>query len=372
MKKKIGLIVNPVAGMGGKVGLKGTDGQDILAEAIHRGATPESPIRASKALAVLAAQKDDLHFFTYPGDMGESELIPLGFETTVLGHIAPDQTTAGDTENAARDLRDVGVGLLLFVGGDGTARNICHAVGDTVPALGIPAGVKMHSAVFATNPRNAGELASMYLSGNSVKTREAAVMDINEEDFRNERISARLYGYLHIPYSRKLVQPVKAGRSANEEAQVLGIASQIVNGMQDDWCYIVGPGTTTRAVMRVLKLPNTLIGVDVVEDKELVARDVNERQLLEIITGRKTKIIVTIIGGQGYLLGRGNQQLSSRVIQQVGKENIIVAATRSKIIALDGAPFRVDTGDEDLNQILSGYIRVTTGFKESMMYKVEG
>lgn len=371
MTHKIGFLVNPVAGMGGKVGLKGTDGLDILLQAIKRGAIPESPVRASKALAVLEALKDRLHFFTCPGDMGENELALFGFKTTVLTTILSKRTTARDTERGVRKFKDVGVDLILFVGGDGTARNVCHVLGGEVPALGIPAGVKMHSAVFATTPENAGELVKQYFTGGVKNTREAEVMDINEENFRNERVSARLYGYLNIPFSKKLVQSVKAGRSTNEDVQIAGIARQIVNRMEKDCLYLVGPGTTTRSVMEFLGLDNTLIGVDAVKNKSIVAMDLNEAQLLELVTGQKTKLIITIIGGQGYLFGRGNQQLSARVLESIGKENIIVVATRPKIITLNNAPFLVDTGDEQINRMLSGYIQVTTGYRESLLYKVE-
>lgn len=148
------------------------------------------------------------------------------------------------------------------------------------------------------------------------------------------------------------------------------IALDVISNMEPDWTYIVGPGTTTREVMRVLDLPNTLLGVDVVLNKSIVASDVNEGELLEIIEGRQARIVVTIIGGQGYLFGRGNQQISDRVIERVGRDNIIVIATRAKLFALNGEPMLVDTGNETVNEMLSGYVNVTTGVKEKLVYKV--
>ena len=370
MKRKAGLIVNPIAGMGGKVGLKGTDGAEILRRAILIGATPESPRRAIRALERLAGLEDDLHFFTCPGEMGESELAPSGFDYTVIGSITPGDTTAEDTERAAREIQAAGAELLLFVGGDGTARNICNAVGDRVPVLGIPAGVKMHSAVFGTTPRNAGELAKLFLQGKAVGTREAEVMDIDEDAFRDQRLSARLYGYLQVPFERRLVQSVKAGRTGQEDTVVRAIALDVIGNMEPDCLYIIGPGTTAREIMRVLDLENTLLGVDVVLNKSLVASDVNEGELLEIIEGKPARIVVTIIGGQGYLFGRGNQQISDRVIERVGKNNIIVIATKGKLFALNGEPMLVDTGNETVNEMLSGYVSVTTGVKEKLVYKV--
>ncbi len=370
MKTKVGWIVNPIAGMGGRVGLKGTDGAEILKKAMRDGAAPEAPRRAIRALERLAGLEADLHFLTYPGEMGENELTPTGFEFTVIGSIEPGHTTGEDTERAARQMRAQGVELLLFVGGDGTARNICNAVGDRLPVLGIPAGVKMHSAVFGTSPGNAGELAGRFLRGKAVGTREAEVMDIDEDAFREQRVSARLYGVLRVPFERRLVQSVKAGGTAEEDAAVRAIALDVVGSMEPDCAYIIGPGTTTREIMRVLGLPNTLLGVDVVSNRSLVANDANEAELLKIVEGRRARIVVTIIGGQGYLFGRGNQQISDRVIERVGRENIIVVAARAKLFALKGDPMLVDTGNERVDRLLSGYVNVTTGVKEKVVYKV--
>jgi predicted polyphosphate/ATP-dependent NAD kinase len=370
MKKKMGLIINPIAGMGGKVGLKGTDGTEILEKAIRIGAKPEAPGRALQALARLADLRDELRVLTYPGEMGESALTTAGLEHTVIGSITPGNTTAEDTERATREISAAGAELLLFVGGDGTARDIYSTIGDQLPVIGIPAGVKMHSAVFGTTPGNAGQLALLFLKGKTVGTREAEVMDIDEDAFRNQRLSARLYGYLQVPFERKLVQSVKAGGAGQEDTAVRAIALDVISNMESDCTYIIGPGTTTREIMRVLGLPNTLLGVDVVRNKSLVASDVNEGVLLEIIEGKPARIVVTIIGGQGYLFGRGNQQISDRVIEQVGKDNIMVVATKSKLFALNGEPMRVDTGNERIDEMLSGYAKVTTGVKEKLVYKV--
>ena len=369
-KKKIGLIVNPIAGMGGKVGLKGTDTSEILKKAIALGATPESPRRAAQAFTVLAAVRDDIRIVTYPGEMGETEAKAAGFEVTVLGSITPGATSADDTERAAREIQAFGVELLLFVGGDGTARNIHNAIENRVTALGIPAGVKMHSAVFGTTPRAAGELAVLCVREKVKGTAEAEVMDIDEEAFRNQRVSASLYGYLKVPFERKLMQSIKAGRDGREDAAVGAIALDVVQHMESDCFYIIGPGTTTREIMQALNLPNTLLGVDVIMNKALVANDVNERQLLDILKDAPARIVVTIIGGQGYIFGRGNQQISYKVIQKVGRDHIIVIATTSKIVSLGGSPMLVDTGDEATDRMLSGYVQVTTGFKEKMMCKV--
>jgi len=369
-RRRIGLIVNPIAGMGGRVGLKGTDGRDIVARAVEKGARPEAGRRAGEALESLAGLKDRIEVLTYPDEMGEHVVRAAGFACSVLGSIRSGQTTPEDTRRAAQDLEAAGVDLLLFAGGDGTARDICAAVGDRLPVLGIPAGVKMHSAVFGISPRRAGELAALYVEGKIRGTREAEVMDIDEEAFRQERVCAKLYGYLRVPSEPRLVQGVKAGGGHGEASALRGIALDVTSRMEPGVAYLIGPGTTTREILHVLGLSGTLLGVDVVVDRRIEAADADERVLLETVERMPARIVVSVIGGQGYLFGRGNQQLSPRILARVGKENVIVAATPGKIFSLRGLPLLVDTGDPDVDRMLTGYVQIVTGLKERLVYPV--
>jgi predicted polyphosphate/ATP-dependent NAD kinase len=373
MKKKLGLIVNPIAGMGGRVALKGSDGKETIRKAIELGAIPTSPKRTVEALKRLMMIKDNIELISYPYDMGEEEAKESGFNPTVIGSITRGETTSFDTCRAAKEMAALNTDLLLFAGGDGTARDIYDAVGNTIPVLGIPAGVKIHSAAYAINPLIAGELAVMHLQCSASLLNEAEVMDIDEKVLREEdRVSGKLYGYLKIPCDRKMTQsPKEASRAGeNEVVMMQTIADRVVDEMEEDWLYIIGPGTTTRSVMERLGLQNTLLGIDVVERKKNVANDVNEAQLIRIIDGKKAKIIVTPIGGQGYIFGRGNQQISPEIIKRVGSDNIIVIATPSKISSLKLKPLLVDTGDEEVNQMLRGYKRVVTGYGEETVCRV--
>jgi predicted polyphosphate/ATP-dependent NAD kinase len=372
--KHLGLIVNPIAGLGGRVGLKGSDGAAIQQQALALGAVPQSLSRATEAIERLT-RLEDLELITYPGEMGEDAARACGFQPRVIGSIQPGGTTAQDTRDAARDMFRLEVDLLLFAGGDGTARDIFSAVGEDLPVLGIPAGVKIHSAVYAVNPRSAGELAALYLQGRVTGLREAEVMDIDEEEFRRGRLSAKLYGYLNVPSRSSLVQNLKMA-SVGGQASVASIAQDIAGTMEDGCLYIIGPGTTTRAIASELGLAKTLLGVDVVLDRKLIAADVNEAQLLEILDTRlqdgphRARIIVTPIGGQGYIFGRGNQQISPSVIERVGRDNIIVVSTKEKLYALGSEPLRVDTGDRNVDERLSGYLTVVTGYRERAVRKV--
>ena len=366
-KKVVGLIVNPIAGIGGKVGLKGSDGEGTVEKAFSLGAERVAPDRATDMLRKLKETGIHFELVTYPELMGALEAQKCGLSPIVLGSISPGETTALDTRNAANDLRDYGVDLLLFVGGDGTARDVYQAIGHDVPALGIPAGVKIHSSVYAINPRRAAELVKAFFQERA-SIREQEVMDIDEEEFREGRVSAQLFGYLRVPFEPRLIQGAKASSRGTGESK-RAIAEDIADRMNGNWYYILGPGTTVAAIGDELGIEKSLLGVDVVHDKKLIGKDVNESELLEIIDGQKSKIIVTVIGGQGYIFGRGNQQISPRVIRMVGTENVIVVASKSKINELNG-PLLVDTGDTELDEELGGYIRVVTGYQEESLIQV--
>ncbi len=354
------------------MGLKGSDGQEIFKRAIELGAIPSSPRRTMDALKRISPMKDLIEVITYPIEMGEDEAKEAGYEPTVIGSIESGKTSGTDTKNAAKQMLNLGVNLILFAGGDGTARDICEVVNSKIPVLGIPSGVKIHSAAFAINPEKAGDLAAKFLM-QDFPVREAEVMDIDENAFREGRVSARLYGYLQIPYERSLVQDAKIGSSyaEDDEYQKKVIAAYIVEEMSDDCFYVLGPGSTIKPIGDELGIDKTLLGVDVVNNRKLISKDVNEKQLLRLIDGKVTRIVVTPIGGQGYIFGRGNQQISPEVIRRVGKSNIIIVATKSKLNSLVGKPLFVDTGDEDVDRMLGGYIRVIVGYREEVVKKIE-
>jgi len=370
-RKRLGFIVNPIAGIGGRVGLKGSDGLKTLRKAMELGAEKTAPARAVEALKRIAPIKDQIELITYPHEMGENEARECSFKPVIIGSIKSGRTTSEDTVRAAREMLELGVELILFAGGDGTARDIYEAVDGKVPVLGIPAGVKIHSGVYAVNPASAGELAAKFLLGETSSIRESEVMDIDEEAFREDRVSARLYGYLKVPYMETLVQSSKEASRAQEKISMLAIASDVVENMQDDYIYLVGPGTTTRAVFNELGLEKTLLGVDIVQKGRLVASDVNESKILELIRRKKAKILVTVIGGQGFVFGRGNQQISPIVIREVGRENVEIVATPDKLASLKGKPLLVDTGDPEVDEMLSGYHKVVTGYKRRVVYMVK-
>jgi predicted polyphosphate/ATP-dependent NAD kinase len=382
-EKTLGFIVNPVAGMGGAVGLKGTDGKETLRLAVELGAKPVAPLRAEAFLRSLEAVKEGLFLLVGAAGMGQEVAAKLGFRHKVIEEeeesgadtsqetVMPvSETTGDDTRRTAKAIMKVGVDLLVFCGGDGTARDVFDAVGTRFPVLGVPTGVKMHSAVFATNPTAAAVMVARYL-WEGLPLREAEVMDVDEEAFRSGRLSAKLYGYVFVPYEPRLVQASKLETPMTESElnNQAGLALYVIEEMRPGVMYIMGPGTTTRTVADLLEEGKTLLGVDLFLDKKRVAADVNEAQILELTKGLEVRIIVTPIGGQGFIFGRGNQQISPRVIRQIGLGNIIVIATRGKLRAFKS--LRVDTGDPELDKQLAGFIRVVTDYRQEQMVRVE-
>lgn len=365
---RVGLIVNPVAGLGGPLAFKGSDDPALVEEARRRGAAPVAPRRALEALRELAAGGEALELLTVAGPMGEDEARDAGLVPAAVEEAA-EPTTAADTRRGAAALAERGVGLLLFAGGDGTAVDVLAAVDGRVPVLGIPAGVKMHSAVFAVNPRSAGRLALDVVRGRAREVAEAEVLDVDEDALRAGIVSPRLHGYLQVPSAPALVQSAKARSAAGDRAAHAAIAAHLVEHELDGLVF-VGPGTTTRAVLEALGLEKTVLGVDVLRDRRLVAADADERTLLALLDAEPARVLVTPIGGQGFVFGRGNQQLSARVLARIGREGIVVCATDAKLAALGGRPLLVDTGDESVDEMLAGYVRIVTGYREEAIYRI--
>jgi predicted polyphosphate/ATP-dependent NAD kinase len=368
-KKTLGFIVNPIAGMGGAVGLKGTDGKEILEKAVNLGAKPVAPARAETFLSKLKAITKDVKLIAGAGLMGETEAHNIGISCKVIGK-KRDQTSNQDTMETAKQIIEEGVDLLVFCGGDGTARDVLNSVDKQVPVLGVPTGVKMHSAVFAVDPKAAARITKKFLR-QQLPLWEAEVMDIDEEAFRGGRVSARLHGYVLTPYEPRLIQVAKIASpmTQNDLRNQAAMAIYVIEEMEQDVVYVISAGTTTRTIGDLLDEKKTLLGVDIFYNKKIVARDVNEKQILEAVKDKPAKIIVTPIGGQGFIFGRGNQQISPEVIRQVGIDNIVVIATGNKMKNLKS--LKVDTGDPELDADFRGTINVITDYKVEQKIQIE-
>jgi predicted polyphosphate/ATP-dependent NAD kinase len=373
-KMRLGFLINPIAGMGGKVGLKGTD--NIAKNAMKMGATPIASTRAKEFLNKLKTieLKEKLEITTCPAPMGEEEVETSSFSMEILPMKLKTETTAEDTKNAVRLLAKK-VDLVVFVGGDGTARDILDALRyakANVPVLGVPSGVKMYSGVFAVNPSDAAMVVEAYVK-NEAELTEFEIMDADETAVRGDQFNVRLYGLLTGPFLPMRIQGSKqvSPETLDEHENQLAIARFIVENMDANGVYILGPGTTVKCVTELLGVEKTLLGVDLY-CKDRFVKDVNEAKLLsEIKDWRNAWIILSPIGRQGMLLGRGNQQISPEIIKRIDKERIIVGATRSKLQGIEGEVLRVDIGDAEVNEMLRGYIRVVTDYKEWRLVQVQ-
>lgn len=369
---RLGLIVNPLAGLGGPLGLKGSD---QLSDAEKASASRALP-RCRRCLSLLQQRfPQGIELVGYEGVMAGEIAADMGLPFQSVG--APgDQaaTTADDTGAAAAAIKAAGVDLLLFVGGDGTARDICAAVATTLPVLGIPAGVKMHSGVYSTSPESAAELVTALIRGELVDIGEEEVRDIDEAEFRQGRVRTRRYGELWVPRSGQFLQRVKESGREVEALVLAEIADDVIESMEPDCLYLIGPGSTTAAVSAQLGLDNTLLGFDAVADEALLASDLSSAQIAQLIDTwpGPVKVILTVIPGQGHLLGRGNQQLTPPLLRRIGRDNLIVVATKSKLAELQGRPLLLDTDDPQLDQQWSGYIAVITAYRDAVIYRVEG
>lgn len=365
---RLGFIVNPFAGLGGSVALKGSD--DMAATALALGAVPMAHQRAAYALQELVPLIDQLTIVTVQGAMGGELATSLGFQVELISTQPHVPSKAQDSEQAAAEISQLGVDLLLFAGGDGTARNICNSVNASTTVLGIPAGCKIHSGVYAITPQAAGKVVAKMVRGELVSVQEAQVMDIDEVAFRTGTVRAKRYGEMQIPAELRYVQSVKMAGKESEELVLDDLAAFFAQQMDDNVRYIMGSGSTVASVMAALQLPNTLLGVDVVENGEVIASDVTANELLALVDGHDCRLVITLIGGQGHIFGRGNQQLSPAVIRKVGRQNICVLATKTKIQQLAGRPLISDSGDPSLDQELQGMMRILCGYNDYVMYRL--
>ncbi len=380
VKAKICFVVNPLAGLGGPLAYKGSDGE-AGTRAYKRLGRLLAPSKAHRFLSELArlGYAGRLLVFTASGVMGESELEGYGFEYVVVYRPPRFPTTAEDTIKTVRECLRYSPQVIVFVGGDGTARDVCKALEvsrDPPPILGVPAGVKMYSGVFARTPEAAAHALVDYLEGRASACM-AEVVDIDEDAFRRGRLSARLYAYAKTLCTAYTVtttkQPTPMGEEEEENRRA--IARYVIETyLSPDTPFILGPGTTTAAIAGMLGLPKTLLGVDVYHGAKPIALDVDEEKLYNIVKsyvskGVKPLLIITPIGGQGFILGRGNQQISPRVLRLLGRDSIIIVATRSKMARL--RKLYIDTGDPDLDRMLSGYVRVVVDYGEEQVVRVE-
>lgn len=357
-----GLIVNPVAGLGGETALAGSDGDQIQQLALSRGAQARAGERAERALRAIAARIPGLHILTAAGAMGEEACKSAGVSHTVI--LRPGvRTSAEDTRSLATVLLDAGAEIILFAGGDGTARDLCAAVGTRALVLGIPAGVKMHSGVYAVTPEHVGPLLSAVWAGRHDEE-VVEVVDIDEVARRQGVLGSRLYGHVRVPAAPNAVQRGKAGSAVATPSTVAGIAREVAGRLLPGVPCLLGPGTTVRDVAACFPVASSLLGVDVVEDGNVVGENLDATGLRRVVGARRFQVLLSPVGGQGIVLGRGNQQIDEALLANLRPEDLLIVALPRKLVAFAGRGLLIDAPTEHLNSRFRGSVSVITGFRE--------
>ena len=383
---KIGLLVNPMAGLGGAVALKGSGGEALQQQALSREGRGRGAARVALFLQSLRDANDELsviadadteliEWFTWGGAMGADYLEQQHFAHTVLGGYK-GVSNARDSVAATRAFIQQGVDLLVFVGGDGTARDVLSAATDAISCLGLPAGVKMHSGVFAISPMAAARLVTDLVVGRIVSRQRREVRDYieaKEGAVPNTVIRTRAYGELWVPEANDLLQQTKVGGKENEVLAVMDIVSYVTESWADATAeaLIVGPGSTCMQIKQALGMPATLLGFDVLLPDGNYVTDATADQLLPVVRTYTANVVLSFTRQQAFLLGRGNQQLNPEVLSHLHwPGDFIVVSSRSKLLALEQRPLLVDSDDAAFDAKCRGLVEVITGYDERLLYRV--
>jgi predicted polyphosphate/ATP-dependent NAD kinase len=369
---RVGLLINPYAGVGGPMALKGSDG--MIAQALAAGIRPLASLRAKNAILAMESLWPRIDWVTGAGALGADVLHELGLSASVVYEAQKGDSDlsscAADSVVLASRLTESDLDLMLFAGGDGTARDVLKGMQINIPMLGIPAGVKMQSAVFGVSPLAAGLLAVDFLEHSRRTTSELEVMDLDEALLRQEIVAPQLFGYMTVPVNTRYLQGKKVRSPDSDAVDASAIAQRITAELKDGVTYLIGPGSTTYTVKNRLGLEGSLLGVDIVRNRKMVQRDATEMQIWNAIEKQSCSLLLSCIGGQGHVIGRGNAQLSPRILQHLGPEQLTVLATPGKLQSLRGRPFQIDSGDAEVDAFFSQPVHVCTGFSDDAWYRI--
>lgn len=368
----LGLVINPYAGVGGPSAQKGSDHSSSLQLALERGVIPKALDRVKEMFACLEQDLSRIRVITASGMMGEDACTLLSADQINIVYQTPELSRASDTREAVKKILLDSIDLLIFVGGDGTARDVLTALTREQTVIGLPAGVKMHSAVFAVTPKAVASIIQSMLAHKLVAARLAEVRDIDEVAFAQGKVKTRHFGEMLIPDDQLLIQSVKCSGLLDDEIMLEELCAFLVETIEEDTLYVLGSGGTLKHLKSMLSIEEpTLLGVDLWCNGKLVAKDIHEQQLFQLLPSYKqVKIVLSVIGGQGVVLGRGNQQISSRIIESVGIENLQFISTQAKLLALEGRALTVDSGSDELNKRLAGYHKIICGYEDFILYEI--
>ncbi len=377
---RVGVLANPDAGLGGRLGLKGSDGQADFARS--KGAEDRSGPRMKLMLQHFAKIHrvgfEEIEWVTSRGRMG-SDWMPMEsyIESIDYVHESSGTTTASDTQLAVKNILDSGIQILVYSGGDGTTRDIVSALDaagfPSMPVIGVPSGVKMHSGCFASSPRAAAEVLSAWIVGDLLVS-STEVLDLDEDLYREGKWVVRLYAEAFSPNSPRWMQGSKELIQTESEDEIIqGLSDHIEQSFVDDNRLIIwGSGGTLRSIGENLGYDLTTLGIDATVGNGQVGTDLDEAGLIEILTKHSGKmtLLLSPMGGQGFLIGRGNLQLSPEVIKIIGIDNVLGVVTPSKLLSVRA--LRIETGDETLDSEFSSrkYLKILQGYRTTRILPV--
>ena len=375
---RLGLLVNPDAGLGGRLGLKGSDGQAEIARS--KGAQDRSGPRMRAMLdhliTISKENLDGIQWYVSKGRMGTDWISPAISSLEVI-HSSSSSTDANDTSQLVGSMIGSDIDLLVYAGGDGTTRDVVAALSEygrpELPIIGVPTGVKMHSGCFASSPKAAAEVLSAWLEGDLLLS-STEVLDLDEDLYRQGKWVVKLYAEAITPASPRWMQGSKMRVEASGEEEIIqGLADHVRETLIDDRMMIVwGSGGTLRTIGGILGFELNTLGIDITVGGNIIGSDLNENEILSALKKHQGDVILLLspMGGQGFLIGRGNLQLSPDVLRIIGVNRVLGIVTPAKMLTLRS--LRIETGDSEMDQRFSEkkYLKVLQGYRTTRVLKV--
>ena len=375
---RLGLLVNPDAGLGGRLGLKGSDGKAEIARS--RGAQDRSGPRMRAMLdhliTISKENLDGIQWYVSKGRMG-TDWISQEISSLEVIHSSSSSTDANDTSQLVGSMIGSDIDLLVYAGGDGTTRDVVAALSEygrpELPIIGVPTGVKMHSGCFASSPKAAAEVLSAWLEGDLLLS-STEVLDLDEDLYRQGKWVVRLYAEAITPASPRWMQGSKMRVEASGEEEIIqGLADHVRETLIDDRMMIVwGSGGTLRTIGGILGFELNTLGIDITVGRDIIGSDLNENEILSALKEHQGDVMLLLspMGGQGFLIGRGNLQLSPDVLKIIGVNRVLGIVTPAKMLTLRS--LRIETGDSEMDQRFSDkkYLKVLQGYRTTRVLKV--
>jgi len=367
----VGLVINPLAGTGGPLAQKGSDnlylGDYLAADMLSLNSLK----RVADFCSALGAVAKDIAWLAPNGVMGAAVLHHLGITFQSADTEVATIPSAADTQALVAEYCKKNVDLIVFAGGDGTAADVAQVITHCNPAqlvLGIPAGVKIQSGVFAINPVAASQLVIALVQGALLHAESAQVRDLDEVVLRLGQVKSRYLGSMLVPYDGRFIQSIKQGGLVAEELIISDIAAYLKELIPEEATLVFGPGKTMADLQEALGLPHTLLGFDVFANNCCLALDADVQQLSSLLSSTVDPwVFLTVIGGQGHIIGRGNQQLSADILKTIGRKAIHPVATKEKLASVGRGRLLIDSGDRALDEQWQGLIPVICGYREQVL-----